>query len=334
MNAAATDQPFEVDSTAAAVVSGFKTKETSEIQFSEYKTRIEALVLLLERNLNLQIEEWIAFNYPVAVARGFVIGKFPVCVKVSVNPDPLRKEGWILDRLERTCTANSRFFPQVLLVSQFHDCRARHSDTPTVLLTEWIQNEPVSRFLASAKQANGEHDERVRKFALQLVFLLHYLRRARIASRDIKPSNLLWYAKFETLYICDFDLGESLTNADVQTRSARRYQVAGTPGFQDPSLTPKDYLTPHDLFAADLYSAAVTLLSLTGQVPENRVQHHTVPELLTLALRTLHPNNRSSFADLTAQMCQEPAESRPTPETLLLHPFLTSDPALSNPPPP
>lgn len=314
--------------------SRFKNGETNSLQripVSEFLNSIRGTLHLLSNHFDLKVEQWITYNYPIIVCKVSVQlnligapnkpgseGRTLLCAKFSLCPAALRREAEILFHLEESCSDNCQFFPKVVLFTTFEeeDSRPRYNapqvaksaksgpsgpDLQTsVLLTEWIgSGVPLQEALTDVPCWHTA----VQHLAVQLLFVLLYLRRAGVVSRDIKPSNLLWDKEFRALYICDFDLGEvqsaplveregegqdtgrntsRFSNADENVRFA----TAGTPGF----VRPRHHIDGHgeelfqELFQDDLFSSAVTLLVITAGIRETDVPALTVSDMLEKAL--------------------------------------------------
>jgi serine/threonine protein kinase len=268
--------------------SRFKNVEDSaaahqQVSVSTFLDRIQGTLKLLSSHFDLRVEQWITYNYPIVVCKVSVHGNLVgtsnptadgrtfLCAKFGLCSTALRKEAEILSHLEESCNENCQFFPRVVLFTTFNETDGGNADTydediggqqqfpsphrrlqTSVLLTEWIgSGVPLRKALTDAPCWNTA----VQRMAVQLLFVLLYLRRAGVVSRDIKPSNLLWDGEFRALYICDFDLGEIKPSAGdamesggtgkttskqpMDTSAAGvpggiRFFTAGTPGFIRP----------------------------------------------------------------------------------------------------
>lgn len=316
----------------------FKNCAAGSMSTVEFLKNMQASIQLLEQQLGFKVIQWISYNFPVIVCRGSVEQnsdghRQEVCAKFSLCHEALRKEAEILFHLEETCSENCHFFPRVLffteLQTQAGSCLSsetkmkteRSGETvfkPSALFTEWVGTASVAQIFQQNTRARvdtGEIEWDIRNLATQLIFVLLYLRRARVVSRDIKPSNLLWNRDFRVLYICDFDLGEKQPEWDnfADRACPVDFSVAGTPGFIRPQTSVhfevknsserhETQTTFRELYKNEVFSSAVTLASLLAQVPESKVHRFKLHQLMEKAAANLHIQKRKAFTDLISSM--------------------------------
>jgi len=313
----------------------FKNRTAGSMSTVQFLKTIQPSIVLLEKQLGFKVTQWISYNFPVIVCRGSVKQnsqghRQEVCAKFSLCHEALRKEAEILFHLEETCSENCHFFPKILFFTElllqapsnnFNSPIANDKTTsgdrtnfiPSVLFTEWVGTTSVAQmFQPGVPNSTGETEWDIRNMATQLIFVLLYLRRSGVVSRDIKPSNLLWNRDFRVLYICDFDLGEINPEWNVvDSACSVDYSVAGTAGFIRPQPSAHNKTsearcsiqkTFRELYQNDMFSSAVTIASLVAKVPESKVHKFSFRQLVNTAAGNLHPQNRNAFTELMSSM--------------------------------
>ena len=229
------------------------------------------------------------------------------CVKINSCMRAATNEASILQALSDVCNTFCQFFPR--LENYFE---VPNKKKYFAIVTEWVDSEPIySVFKTSIKS--------LKMFTTQLVFLLHHLQASRVISRDIKPSNLLVCKHYQTILVCDFDLGLYLPGTEYISYEGMK--VPGTPGFIDPSF----FVPGSDLTKCDIYSAGKTLAALVANVEEKDVQKIKTSNLVKLACnRISSKSHKKNFHDLLHLMVNRDSKKRGTTKDLVMHPFVCS----------
>lgn len=119
------------------------------------------------------------------------------------------------------------------------------------LVQEWIEGETLNAY------SHGTV-ETVSDLLVSLLKTLAYIHRHNIIHRDIKPENIIVRSQDRTPCLIDFGAVKEVMSTVLSPSGALKTSlVIGTPGFMPP-----EQMAGHPVFASDLYSLGLTMVSL------------------------------------------------------------------------
>ncbi|KAF9494647.1 kinase-like protein [Pleurotus eryngii] len=176
----------------------------------------------------------------------------------------------------------------------------------------WVRMELMERSLADVVALVPEGlvlaDRMIARFANDILLALDYLRKHRIAHRDVRSDNLLLNSH-GILKLADF------TNAiQVPSEGSECSDVVGVVYWQAPEMR----TGPYDPLKVDVWSLGATVWEMAQAEPPFSANHQLASRWPPLT----NPNNFSpSFHDFL-RLCSEPAATRPDAGDLMKKSFL------------
>ena len=206
-----------------------------------------------------------------------------------------------------------------------------HSQIPTLyayfvrqndfyLAQEWIDGEMLNA------NSHGEI-ENITMLLASLLKTLDYIHSRNIIHRDIKPENIIVRAQDSLPCLIDFGAVKEVMSTVLSSSGALKSSlVIGTPGFMPP-----EQVAGHPVFASDLYSLGLTIVSLLtkrspAQLPtDNQTGQYLwqqyapyAPSLLSNVLtKAIHPEASQRYATASEMLA---AIAPPKPQTPLIQP--------------
>ncbi|GAB4821494.1 hypothetical protein N2152v2_008540 [Parachlorella kessleri] len=180
-----------------------------------------------------------------------------------------------------------------------------------------------------ASRGHGLQEHTARWLFQQVLFALDYCHRMGVASRDIKPENILLVDDLKSprplVKLADFGLS-------TQCRAEGHTRPVGTPGYMAPEIVLASLCgRSYDAKKVDVWSAGVLLYTLlTGSAPFQRPADAQLPReqrvkaVLQRILRLDYslPNSVSaSCRDLLLSLLEPDASRRPSIQQVMQHPW-------------
>ncbi|XP_031376593.1 mitogen-activated protein kinase kinase kinase NPK1-like isoform X2 [Punica granatum] len=195
----------------------------------------------------------------------------------------------------------------------------REEETLNILL-EFVPGGSISSLLGKF----GAFPEAViRNYTKQLLVGLEYLHKNGIMHRDIKGANILVDNK-GCIKLADFGASKQATISGAKS-------MKGTPYWMSPEVILQ---TGHS-FSADIWSVGCTIIEMATGKPPWSQQYQEVAALFHIGTTKAHPpipDHLSEVAkDFLLKCLQKEPDLRPTASQLLQHPFVTGQPAESDP---
>ena len=199
------------------------------------------------------------------------------------------------------------------------------------LVQEWIQGETLA--------ANSHGDiESITNLLNSLLKTLAYVHRHNIIHRDIKPDNIIVRSQDQLPCLIDFGAVKEVMSTVLSPSGALKSSlVIGTPGFMPP-----EQMAGHPVFASDLYSLGLTIISLLTRRSPNEIltDSHTgqklwqqyAPDAAQPLIDTLTKATHSQANQRYATANEMLAALNPTP-IQLPRPLVATTPASFSPSP-
>ena len=128
------------------------------------------------------------------------------------------------------------------------------------LVQEWIRGETLTA-------ASHSEMESVTSLLTSLLKTLAYVHRHNIIHRDIKPENIIVRSQDQSPCLIDFGaVKEVMSTVLSPSGSLKSSLVIGTAGFMPP-----EQMAGHPVFASDLYSLGLTIISLLTRRSPNEI---------------------------------------------------------------